>query len=185
MNEISPVCGLKFTHCYFSFYYFFLFIVVKFVLELSVTLWAVVISPFLFCLMKTSTPRINASMQSLTLVSPRLPSFLDTNRLCHILDKLPCLSSSNFLTSGLFVWVILLFMCRIIPRILLKLSPWCLFLWWDFCLKASFWEDFLFVLFAMVIYFRIILLSLRMLWSLYWKSPVPLVRMWHLYCSTR
>ena len=81
--EISPVCRLKYSDCYFSSHFCFL-VVVLFIFILSLLLLAAVNSLSLLFFMKSSRLRIDVSSLSLMLASPLLSSFLDTNNLSTI-----------------------------------------------------------------------------------------------------
>ena len=58
--------------------------------------------------------------------------------LCLHSDIRPCASSLAFLSSGPFIWILLLSISRIVPTILPGGQPRCLFRRWDFFCKAWF-----------------------------------------------
>ena len=63
----------------------------------------------------------------------------------HGSDVGPEASPSTFLLSGPFVWVLLSYISRMVLTILQGKLPWSLFLLWNFCHWAWFWEAFFFV----------------------------------------
>ena len=66
------------------------------------------------------------------------PVFLET----YDISVISCALALTFLSSDSFLWVISLSILRIILNKLQWKLPRCLFLWWDFCCRAWFWEFF-------------------------------------------
>ena len=81
-------------------------------------------------------------MLSLMLVSSLPPSSLETYCLCRLPDVRPRASSSTFLSSGPFVWVLPL---TTVLTILQAGLPKYLSPWWDFCCRVKFREVFYFI----------------------------------------
>ena len=129
--NISLVCRFKCPYHCFSSYFCFLFIFVLLMLFLSVLVLVALISLPSRFFMESSSRCINASTPSWTLANLLPLSFLDI---------IVCLRHSSwvFLFSDLFVEVLLSPTLIIVPRIIRRGQPRCLFLSWDFCCEFGF-----------------------------------------------
>ena len=86
--------------------------------------WSYWPSPSLFFLIESLSPRIDSSKLSSMLVSSFPPSFLDILCLCHFSDVRPSVSSSTFLSFGLFFWVLSLSVSKRGPEYLARRTAW-------------------------------------------------------------
>ena len=128
-RKISPICCLKYQYSC-SHFWFLGLVIVLFILRLSVLLLAAVISLVLLLVWMHSH---NVQWWWLLFL---LHFLTHTVCLCHLSDIRPWAWSSTFLFFGLFAWVSLLSISRMVQSSFQKELPRCLFVWWDFYCRS-------------------------------------------------